>query len=141
MDVLAEIEHFERRSRKYNEIKNAEPEVRDNFTGFGVSAVVTSSVMIGISITGIFLNLLLAVFNKISAVGGFFLGIFSVLFGASFVIFIYRVIPDVVWQRKLNKKKIGIAAIILVILQALFGLALAVTGVMVVAISAKSCAR
>ena len=138
LQILNEIEHFSRSKRRFNALMEGEPEVRERSTEFGTRAVVTSSIMIGLSLAGTIGNVLLTLSG--SSVGAVILGLFTALFGLSFTISLYRVIPDVVWQRKLNDRKIGIAAIVLVILHGVFALALLGTGVLCLVSGFQSCA-
>lgn len=136
MDDVAE---YERNNRKFRKIADGDPEIREKYIGFGLNAIVTCSIMIAVSVAGIIANILLSSFDTIGAVGGIFLGLFSALIGLAFVISIYKIIPHIVWQRRLNGRKIWIVATVLVVLHIVFALALIGTGIMIFSAGISSC--
>lgn len=136
---MDDLREYEKNSRKFQKIKDGDPEVREHYIGFGMNAVVICSVLIVLSLAGTLANILLSAFDKISPLGGIFLGLFCVLFGVAFLISIYKIIPYIVWQRKLNGRKIWIAAVVLLVLHIIFAVALAGSGVMIFIAGINSC--
>ena len=140
-DLVDTMSIYERDSRKFHEIMDGNPEVRENFTSFGTYATTACAIMGVFALGGVFLNVLVQVFNKVSNVGGIFLGLFSALLGLSLFIASLKMQPYAIWQRKLNKRKIGTAALVLTILSLVLSIALIVTGAMLFASGVKSCSK
>lgn len=112
---------------------------REKYIGFGLTAVVFSSIFTVFCIAGFVTVLFFLISGSYSTLGGLGLAAMGVMFGLTFGLLTLRNIPYVVWQRKLNKRKIGVAALVLSILQAVFATAFVVSGVLIFLSTVSSC--
>lgn len=124
-----EVRQYEKNTKKFNELKEGDPEVRENYKGFGLNAVISSVILITLSLGGILTDILLPALGSIKPVGAIFLGLFCAMVGIAFSISTYKIAFHVKWQRRLNKHKIGVAALVLMVLHILFAIGLAVSGI------------
>lgn len=136
---MDDVVEYEINNRRFRRIADGDPEIRARYIGFGLNAVISCSVMIAVSVAGIIANILFATFGTIGAAGGIFLGFFGALLGLSFIISIYKIIPHIIWQRRLNGRKIWIAATVLIVLHIIFALALIGTGILIFSAGISSC--
>lgn len=138
--IDGDVREYARNSIKFHALMEGDPEVREQYIGFGMNAAITCAVTMTISLAGILANILLFILDSISSVGGVFLGLISAIFGVSFAISTFKIVPLIVWQRKLNNRKIGTVAIALTVLHVIFAVALAVTGILLFIGSLSACA-